>query len=130
MSIVQGEKESTSIEKRRIHISSKRQVTIPVKYFQALGFSDEVDCICANGMLILTPVKDEDSTFAEEILSDLIQQGYSGPELLAEFRRVNKKVRPAIQRIIEEADELARAASDEYVDPTDDVFGEHDESEA
>jgi bifunctional DNA-binding transcriptional regulator/antitoxin component of YhaV-PrlF toxin-antitoxin module len=123
------EQENTAMEKRRIHISSKRQITIPAKYYEAMGLSKEIDCIYTNDMLILTPVKQEGSSFAEEILSDLIKQGYSGEKLLTEFKRINRKVRPAIEKIIEEADALARAVSDNYVDPTDDIFGANDEAE-
>ena len=124
------EVERPSMEKRRVRISSKRQITIPAKYFDALGLSKEVDCIYANGMLILTPARDEESPFAEEILSDLLEQGYTGERLLAEFKRVNRQVRPAVEKLIEEADALAKAASLDYVDPTDDIFGTVDETEA
>ncbi len=115
--------EDTHMEKRRINISSKRQITIPAKYFEALGLDKEIDCIYSNDMLILTPVKKEDPAFAEEILADLIQQGYSGEKLLAEFKKINRKVRPAIEKLIEEADEIAKIASTNYMDPTDDIFG-------
>ena len=124
------EQENTSMEKHRIRISSKRQITIPAKYFDALGLSKEIDCIYANGMLVLTPVKKEDPAFAEEILSDLIEQGYSGKQLLAEFKRTSRQVRPAVEKLIEEADALAKAASMDYVDSTDDIFGTSDETEA
>lgn len=43
-----------------------RQITIPSKYYEALGLSNEVDCIYANDMIILTPVRKEDPAFAEE----------------------------------------------------------------
>ena len=118
-----------NMEKRRINISSKRQITIPAKYFEALGFNKEVDCICANNMLILTPVKNEDSAFAEEILADLIQQGYSGEKLLAEFKKMNRKIRPAVEKLLEEADKIAEAASTNYVDKTEDILSD-DEMEA
>ena len=106
-----SEQENIPMEKRRIHVSSKRQITIPAKYYEALGLSKELDCIFSNGMIILTPVKKEDPAFAEEILADLISQGYTGEKLLAEFKRINRQVRPAIEKIIEEADALARTAS-------------------
>ncbi len=124
------EQENTLMEKRRIRISSKRQITIPAKYYEALGFSKEVDCIYSNGMLILTPVKKDDPAFAEEILSDLISQGYTGEKLLSEFKRINRQIRPAVEKIIEEADALAKAATDNYIDQTDDIFGFDDETEA
>jgi bifunctional DNA-binding transcriptional regulator/antitoxin component of YhaV-PrlF toxin-antitoxin module len=114
---------TTDFEKRRINISSKRQITIPAKYYEALGLSKELDCIYSNGMLILTPVKNEDPAFAEEILKDLIGQGYTGERLLFEFKKVNRQVRPAIEKILEEADNLAKELSMNYIDPTDDIFG-------
>ncbi len=122
--------ENAAVQKRRIRISSKRQITIPAAYYEALGLSGEVDCVCANGMLILIPVKREDPAFAEEILADLIRQGYSGERLLAEFTRINRRVRPAVEKLIEEADALAKAAASNYVDSTDDVFGTYDQTEA
>ena len=120
--------QNTSLEKRRINISSKRQITIPAKYYEALGLSKELDCIYSNGMLILTPVRKDDPAFAEEILSDLVSHGYTGEKLLAEFKKINRQVRPAIEKIIEEADALAKTASQNYTDPTDAIFGT-DESE-
>lgn len=114
------------MEKRRIHISSKRQITIPSKYYEALGLSNEIDCIYANDMLILTPVRNEDTAFAEEILSDLTKQGYSGQELVEEFKRISRLVRPAVEKLIEEADTLANEASVNYIDPTDEIFGTYE----
>lgn len=118
--------ENTPMEKRRINISSKRQITIPAKYYEALGFDKEIECIYSNNMLILTPVKKENSAFAEEILADLIKQGFSGEKLLVEFKKINRQVRPAIEKLIEEADEIASVASANYVDPTDDIFGDNE----
>jgi len=114
------------IEKRRISISSKRQITIPAKYYEALKLDKELDCIYSNNMLILTPVANEDSAFAEEILADLIQQGYSGDALLTEFKKISRKVRPAVEKLIEEADKIAEAASTNYVDITDELFDDEE----
>ena len=109
-------------EKRRIHISTKRQITIPSKYFEAMGLSTEIDCIYANGMLILTPTKNEGAAFAEEILSDLVARGYSGQNLIREFQRINRQIRPAVEKLIKEADLLAKEASEQYKDRTDEIF--------
>lgn len=121
--------EKAPIEKRRINISSKRQITIPSKYYDAMGLSNEIDCIYSNNMLILTPVRNEDFQFAEEILSDLIEQGYSGQKLLNKFKRISHKIRPAVEKLIEEADALAEVSSLNYIDRTDEIFGADDETE-
>lgn len=67
-----------------------------------------------------------DPAFAEEILAELINQGYTGEKLLAEFKKINRQIRPAVEKIIAEADALAKAASENYVDRTDDIFGTDD----
>jgi bifunctional DNA-binding transcriptional regulator/antitoxin component of YhaV-PrlF toxin-antitoxin module len=114
----------SGFEKSRIRISNKRQITIPAKYFEALKFEKEIECIMSNGMLILIPVKEEDSFFTEEILKDLIERGYSGDRLLDEFKKMNRKVKPAIEKLIEEADKVAESALYNHTDKTDDIFGD------
>ena len=51
---------------------------------------------CPIKTLVLRPVKENTSgEFAEQILADLIRQGYSGEELLEKFKQAQRKVRPA-----------------------------------
>ncbi|MDX9888953.1 MAG: AbrB/MazE/SpoVT family DNA-binding domain-containing protein [Anaerovoracaceae bacterium] len=111
-------------QKRQISISSKRQITIPAKYFEALELNKELDCIYSGNMLILTPVRSEDSPFAEEILKDLIDQGYSGDKLMSEVTKMNRNIRPAVEKMIEEADRIAEEAFTNYKDKTGEIFGE------
>ncbi|WP_422485396.1 YwpF family protein [Gudongella sp. DL1XJH-153] len=103
-------------DKKRIKISSKRQITIPAKFYDALKIDKEMECIYTEGMLVLLPIRSEKSEFAEEILKDLINQGYSGDDLLREFKTMNRKMRPAVEKLIDEADELARKVAEDYVD--------------
>lgn len=113
----------TSMERKRIRISSKRQVTIPQRYFDRLGFGQEAECILRGDELILRPIAAQsDGAFSEQILADLIAQGYSGEDLLARFKAAQKKVRPAVMHMIEEADALA--TSDQRGPSLDDLLGE------
>lgn len=66
-------------------------------------------------------VHEQDGTeFAEEILADLIAKGLSGNALLDQFELEQKKTRPAVKRMIADADELAASA---YHGPTvDELF--------
>ena len=97
-----------ALDKKRIRVSSKRQITIPIKFHALLGMSDEVDCHVRNGALIITPIRPEPTgEFAEEILADLVAQGLSGNQLLDKFSEMNRKVRPAVQALIAEADKAA-----------------------
>ncbi|HCI74526.1 MAG TPA: AbrB family transcriptional regulator [Lachnospiraceae bacterium] len=110
-------------EQKKVTISSKRQFTIPQKFFTKLGFGREAICTLGNGMLIIEPAKPEGSgAFAEQILSDLISEGYSGKELLSEFKSRQSKVRPAVEAMLQSAREAAHGIGD-YAS-YDEVFGE------
>ncbi|MBR0575061.1 AbrB/MazE/SpoVT family DNA-binding domain-containing protein [Proteiniclasticum sp. BAD-10] len=113
-------------ETKRIQISSKRQITIPAKFFNALGFDKEIECIFSGDMLIIKPVKQEDSYFAEQILNDLIRLGYTGDQLLVEFKKMNRKVKPAVEKLIEEADRVAKLASMDSKNLTNNIFNDDD----
>lgn len=94
--------------KKTIHISGKRQITIPQKYFEALGFGKEAECILQDSMILIKPVsKNTGGEFADQILADLIAQGYSGELLLKKFKEEQKKVRPAVEKMMQKAKEAA-----------------------
>lgn len=105
---------------KRISISEKRQLTIPKSMFVELGFTDKAECVVKNGALILTPVQPSNGEFATEILADLIEQGYSGKELLEKFKETQAKVRPAVKRMLKEAHKLAE--SSDGSDDFDEIF--------
>ena len=74
------------MNRKILSISSKRQVTIPQKFYQLLGFGDEAECVMRDGELIIRPIKvSSGGEFAEQILAELIREGLSGEELLTEF---------------------------------------------
>jgi len=113
------------IETKRISVSRKRQITIPQRFFEKLHIGEEVECIMTNSEIIIRPVRQE-TEFAEEILKDLITKGYQGEELLAQFRKARTGIRPAINRIIEEAEEVARNLSNSGDDVVREIFPEED----
>ena len=41
--------------------------------------------------------------FSEEILADLINEGYSGQELQKEFKSRQAKVKPAVEKMLDDA---------------------------
>lgn len=59
--------------------------------------------------------------FTEQILADLIKQGYSGDELQERLKEEQKKIRPAVEALIAEADNIAAGKSEGAT--FDDVFG-------
>jgi len=96
-------------DRKRVTISVKRQFTIPQKYYESLGFESDAECILQDGGLFIRPLRNESSDFSSEILADLVAQGFSGQELLVRFKEQTKKVRPAVQKMIDEADEAAKS---------------------
>ena len=116
-------KGSFPMEMKKVSISAKRQITIPQKFFSMLGFDTEAECIVRGNELILRPVKTQSGgEFAEQILADLISQGYSGEELLVKFKRAQKEVRPAVEMMLADAEKAALGQAE--FSTYDDVFGE------
>lgn len=123
MSAISAVKGNPDMEKKIVSISSKRQITIPQKFFTKLGFGNEAECVLRGNELVIRPARtNSGGEFAEQILADLIAQGFSGKELLSEFKKAQAKVRPAVEAMIAEA-ENAASGDGEYL-TYDDVFGE------
>ena len=119
-------KGSQVLDKKIVSISSKRQVTIPQKFYTSLGFTDEAECIMRGNELIIRPARvNTGGEFAEQILADLITEGLSGNDLLVEFKKRQAEVRPAVERMITGAEAAARGKGEYYT--YDEIFGEDDE---
>ena len=111
---------STPVQKR-VTITSKRQFTIPQKFFVDLGFDKKAVCTMCDGFLIIQPDHNaSEGEFAEQILAELIVEGFSGQELLDEFKKRQSKIRPGIEAILEEARKVADGSGTYYT--YDDVF--------
>ena len=107
---------------KKLSISSKRQITIPLKFFTTLGFDDEAECTVRGNELVIRPVRNNGGgEFAEQILEDLVAQGYEGKELVAKFKAMQKKIRPAVEEILDAASKAALGEG-EY-ESYDDIFG-------
>ena len=107
--------------KKRISVSQKRQITIPIAFFNSIGIDKEVDCYVQNNAIVIRPVREGCGEFDEQILADLISQGLSGQDLLAKFKDRRKQIRPAVESLLDEA----RLASDGKVpfSTYEEVFG-------
>jgi len=111
--------------KKRISVSKKRQITIPIEFFNSLGIEKEVECYLQNNAIVIRPVRENAGEFDEQILADLISQGLSGMALLERFKEMRRKVRPAIELLLGEA-HLAAAGKARF-STYEDVFGTEDE---
>ena len=110
------------LDKKRISVTSKRQLTIPQKFYTELGFGSEAICTLLDGALVIEPVSQAPSgEFDDLILADLIKEGYEGEALLAEFKARRANVRPAVERLIQQAKDVGRG-NGEY-STYEEVFG-------
>lgn len=110
------------VERKTVSISAKRQITIPQKFYEAIGFTNEAECIVRGNELVLRPFnRNSGGEFAEQILAELIAEGLSGDALLSEFKKKQAMIRPAVESMIKEAHAVARGEGEFYT--YDDIFG-------
>ena len=86
-----------------------------------------MDCYVQNNAIIIRPIRNDGGEFAEEILSDLISQGFSGNELLKKFKEIRREIRPAIENLLEESVAAVRGQAPYFT--YQDVFGTEDADE-
>jgi len=111
-----------AMERKIINVTGKRQVTIPLKFYERLSFGKEVECFLTEDAVVIRPLSNSDDGFAMEILKDLVAQGLSGEELLTEFAKQRGNIKKAVERFIDEADEIAAGLRESAT--TKDIFGE------
>lgn len=115
------------MDKKIINISSKRQITIPQKFYEALHFTNEAECVVRGNELVIRPARNNSGgEFAENILEELVSEGFSGKELIKEFKKRQSKIRPAVEALINEADTAASGNGMYY--SYSDVFGSEDDN--
>lgn len=86
---------------------------------ESLGFNDRAECFIAGGQLIIKPIKDTTGDyFSDEILADLIDQGYSGKNLLAKFKEEKQKVPEALAKLVDESKKESKEL------PMEELFGD------
>lgn len=125
MSAAVAERGNSKMDRKVLSISSKRQITIPQKFYKSLGFADEAECIMHGNALIIRPVKTiSDGEFSEKILEELISEGLSGNELLSRFKERQAQVRPAVEAILAEAEKVAEGNA--VFETYEDVFETED----
>ena len=114
---------TAALGRKIVSISSKRQITIPQKFYHALRFDTEAECILKIGELVLRPSRPAPAEdFSEEILADLVAQGLSGDKLLAAFREKRAQLSSAVIAMRDDAKKAAKGKG-QYATMAD-VFGE------
>lgn len=114
--------ERRHMERKIISVSPKRQITIPLKFFNQVGLGKEVECLVQDGAIVIRPLPSDEGEFSVEILRDLVARGYQGEELVSKFAEQKAELKTAIGRMVHEADEIARGKRKGAT--LSDVFGE------
>jgi bifunctional DNA-binding transcriptional regulator/antitoxin component of YhaV-PrlF toxin-antitoxin module len=94
-------------DRKIISITGKRQLTIPLKFYEKLGLGKEVECSMEKNSLVIRPLSLDDGAFSIEILKDLVSRGYGGSELVAKFTEERQKMNFAIGALLTEGNEIA-----------------------
>lgn len=99
-------------EPQTIKISSKRQITIPAKYYEAAGFGEYALCTWTDQGILLQPLDVDDEDVTVDILRSLVKQGFESEELIERYQETKRKI-VSVRRKLEEAE---RDVSDGRVD--------------
>jgi antitoxin component of MazEF toxin-antitoxin module len=94
-----------------IRVSRKRQITIPLEYFENLDLGTEVECSLENGSIVIRPLRRHVSDeFSVDILKDLVAKGFSGDGLIRQFEIEQANFRGAVRRMAEDVDKIAEGS--------------------
>lgn len=123
MSIVEMRREK--MKPKRISVSLKRQITIPIEYYNTLNIGDEVECLMVDDSIVIKPIKDNSlDEYSEYILKDIIEEGYKNEDILREFKKRRSKLQYATKELKKEMDEVAEE-SEKYA-TMEDIFGKEE----
>lgn len=95
------------MEAKIISISENRQITIPKEYFDKLNLGSKAECFFENDSIIIRPFIRYEKDFSQDILKELVSEGYTGQELLDEFGHRTKEISYAIEKLKEEGEKIA-----------------------
>lgn len=113
------------LEWRRGRVSSKRQVTIPQKFFEQLNLTQDIEFAIKDGNLLIRAAREHTGTdyFADLILADLIEEGVPKEELVIQLRQKLQELSKAKDKLINDSKHAAlhynRAT---YHDETTEIF--------
>jgi AbrB family looped-hinge helix DNA binding protein len=108
---------------KRISVSKKRQISIPKEFHDLLNIREEVTLELHGNHLVLKPIHESFEDFSEEILADLVAEGYSGSELIKEFRHRKGQIGNAVDSLISETKAKGKKTT------IDELFGDDSEDD-
>jgi len=115
-------------EPQTIKISSKRQITIPAAWYREKRFTDYALLEWTDEGLLIKPIDVEREDITVHILRELVEQGYSGDELVEKYVEMKGKVTPIEKYLLEGEADIAEGKVDsrpveEFFEETDKRYG-------
>ncbi len=94
-------------QSQTVKISSKRQITIPSKFYEAGGFGEYALCTWTENGLLLQPLKVNDEDNSVTILRQLVAEGYEGDELVDKYEEIQNKIVSIKHKLQKAEDDIA-----------------------
>lgn len=94
-------------QSQTVKISSKRQITIPSKFYEAGGFDEYALCTWTENGLLLQPLKVNDEDNSVIILRQLVAEGYEGDELVDKYEEIQNKIVSIKHKLQKAEDDIA-----------------------
>lgn len=94
-------------QSQTVKISSKRQITIPSKFYEAGGFDEYALCTWTENGLLLQPLKVNDEGNSVTILRQLVAEGYEGDELVDKYEEIQNKIVSIKHKLQKAEDDIA-----------------------
>lgn len=94
-------------QSQTVKISSKRQITIPSKFYEAGGFDEYALCTWTENGLLLQPLKVNDEDNPVTILRQLVAEGYEGDELVDKYEEIQNKIVSIKHKLQKAEDDIA-----------------------
>ena len=94
-------------QSQTVKISSKRQITIPSKFYEAGGFDEYALCTWTENGLLLQPLKVNDEDNSVTILRQLVAEGYEGDELVDKNEEILNKIVSIKHKLQKAEDDIA-----------------------
>lgn len=94
-------------QSQTVKISSKRQITIPSKFYEAGGFDEYALCTWTENGLLLQPLKVNDEDNSVTILRQLVAEGYEGDELVDKYEEIQNKIVSIKHKLQKAEDDIA-----------------------
>ena len=128
----------TGVNRRDIKITSKRQLTIPKSYFDALNIEDEVQAYLLDDGIFLKPVRTQETLQEKDIqaiVRKVLTEGLSEEDLAKVLaHRINEYNRLLADRVHEFTEDMTDSESDDDKGDLDlnglDVFFDEENGEA